>query len=618
MREKYICEWLSSQIEYEENKLLSFHRSSTISTSFRVHRDGFVGIHYQEGEISEEEGFALAEENLKERPRPYPFELETGKRSRDKTERQVTDKELMDIAKECMNYICEKYPRFIYSTCFKQSKRTDICTNEKGMEYSNTDCAVNVSISFKHVDSKDIMDGSFSFSLRDFDMEVFTTMADNYLANYETEVELPEEIIIDTQYYDFLGVLSSNLNGENIALKTSLLSDKVGEKVFSEDFKTDKELIITPGAPIENVARTITAEASDDAIKKGNAFAQEITDRFVSDFEKEGDKMVHVSTFIVIDDMVYMSYYANEKNPDENPEFQTARLVYAPINDIKNKTFIDLQTIGDTVDGKTIDMVYDTILMQKDDDTIYVLWTARTEENYYRFYCPFCVSQKKLGEIRVNRFKVGNITNDFSASGIRSALAENGIPCKKMFSDIGIMQKLSSRVENEETYYYSGTYSGDFTAIIKSKDLITWEYVSQPDFINDSMWENATYVLNDKVYYFVRQQFENKCGFLTAYDIKNNTWETPVEIEDCQSRGDFIIYNGELYLFHAPVNRHHIGIIKINTENIAKSEVVLQAKMQSSCFYPFVQYFKNGELAMSYTVEREHIRLAEFTLSKYL
>ncbi len=236
MREKYVQEMLVSKIKYEESKLLSFHRSSTISNSFRVHRDGMVGVHYQEGEMSDEEGFALAEENFKERPRPYPFELETGNRHRDKTERQVADKELLDIAKECMAYLCETYPRFVYSANFDQTKRTDRCINDKGMEYSNTDCAVNVSIIFKHVDSKDIMDGSFSFSLRDFDKEVFTTMADNYLANYETEVELPEEIIIDTQYYGFLGVLNSNLDGESIALKTSLLSDKVGEQVFSEEF----------------------------------------------------------------------------------------------------------------------------------------------------------------------------------------------------------------------------------------------------------------------------------------------------------------------------------------------------------------------------------------------
>jgi len=392
----------------------------------------------------------------------------------------------------------------------------------------------------------------------------------------------------------------------------------MSNNVFSDDILTKKELKITPGEKIKNPTRVITADVSEDAIKKGDAFAQEITDRFVSDFEKPIDKMAHVSTFIVIDDMVYMSYYANTKEPSEDPKNQTARFVYAPIDDIDNKTFLDLQTTGDVVDGKVIDMVYDTILMKKDDNTIYIMWTARTEENYYRFYCPFTISDKKLGEVCVNRFKVGNVINDFSVSGIKSALAENEIPCKKMYSDIGIMQKLSSREENGEIYYYSGTYSGDFTCIIKSKDLITWEYVSQPDFINDSKWENATYVLGDKVYYFVRQQDENNSGFLTAYNIKNDKWEAPVEIYDCQSRSDFILYKNELYLFHAPIDREHIGVVKIDPKDLSKSEIVLQAKMHTSCFYPYIQYYKNGELAMSYTVARKHIRLAEFTLSKYL
>ena len=91
-----------------------------------------------------------------------------------------------------------------------------------------------------------------------------------------------------------------------------------------------------------------------------------------------------------------------------------------------------------------------------------------------------------------------------------------------------------------------------------------------------------------------------------------------MEIEDCQSRGDFILYRSKLYLFHAPIDREHIGIVAIDTENLADSKIVLQAKMDTSCFYPFVQYYRDGELAMSYTVAREHIRLAEFTLSKYL
>ena len=391
------------------------------------------------------------------------------------------------------------------------------------------------------------------------------------------------------------------------------------DRIFTDDIAAKKELRYAEGAPIRDVARTITAKASEEAVKKGDAFACEITERFVSDFEKPGDQMAHVSTFLVDGGFVYMSYYANTKDPVEDPQNIIARLAYAPLDDIENKTFLDLQTTGDVLGGKSIDRVYDTILMRRDEDTIYLMWTARTtDENYYRFYCPFTLSSKKLGKIGVNRFKVGDVVNDLSATGIRSALAENELPCKKMYADIGIMQKQSFRVENGVRWCYSGLYSGDFSCIIRSTDLITWEYVSQPDFINDSKWENAVYVLGDTVYYFVRQQDNNKCGFLTTYDLKNGRWGKVVEIEDCQSRGDFVYYNGNLYLFHAPIDRSHIGIVRIDTEDIAKSEVVLQAKMHTRCFYPFVQYYGSDELAMAYTLDRKHIRLAEFTLSRYL
>lgn len=422
-------------------------------------------------------------------------------------------------------------------------------------------------------------------------------------------------LVYDIFVHSYVGIANESVGLISIIIYFVRMWNK---PMFTVDCKTDKELIITPGAVIENPAATITAAVSDEAVKKGDAFAQEITDRFVADFEKPGDQMAHVSTFVVMGDTVYISYYANTYDPAEDPEHQTARLAWAPVDNTAAMEYIDLQTIGDKVDGRTVDMVYDTILMQKDDKTIYVMWTARVEENYYRFYCPFNTVTKTLGKIGVNRFKVGNTVNDFSVSGIKGALAAEGVPCKHMYSDIGIMQKLSSRVENGETYYYSGTYSGDFTCVIKSKDLITWEYVSQPDFINASKWENATYVLGDKVFYFVRQQDQNPCGFLTVYDLTTGTWAPPVEVEDCQSRGDFILYRGELYLVHAPIDRDHIGLLHINTEDITKTEVVLQAKMHTSCFYPFIQYYRDGELAMSYTVARQHIRLAEFTLENYL
>lgn len=398
--------------------------------------------------------------------------------------------------------------------------------------------------------------------------------------------------------------------------------------IFSPDYPVSKEPILIPGEPIASPAGIISDEASADALAKGKAFAQEIEDRFVTDFEKtaayfpsgqvaEPDLMVHVSTFVFTRDTIFMTYYANTKEHKEDDKSQTARLVYCPVSDPSKKTFLDMQTVGDTCYDKIVEKVYDTILMQKDDDTMYVLWTAQLSGNYYRLFRSFTISTGQLGPVQVNRFKVGKVVNDFSTTGMQSALAANGIGYKKMYIDIGIMQKLSSRVENGERYYYSGAYTGDFTCIIKSTDLITWEYVSQPSFLTQSKWENAVYVIGDICYYFVRQQ-ESEYGFLTSYNLRDDVWAPPVLIADCQSRSDFIVYGDELYLVHAPKDREHIGIVHIDTENLAKSTVVLQAKMQSSCFYPFVQYGDGRELFMSYTVDRKHIRLAAFTLSNYL
>lgn len=406
------------------------------------------------------------------------------------------------------------------------------------------------------------------------------------------------------------------------------------DNIFSCDVSELRSEKVYKRKPVENPAAVIEADPLLCKTDRAEHFAAEIRENIIGDFEKTGtDKMCHVSTFCFSDGNIYMSYYANTDSAEENPGYQTARLCYALQSEPSNKTYIDIMKTGETLCGHKVTGVYDTILMQKDDepDNIYVLWTASIDYKYYRLYRIFNIKSGDLSDVRVNRFKVGSIVNDFSSSGMQNALALNGIGYKEFFSDIGIMQKLSSRIENGVKYYYTGTYSGNFTAIIKSKDLITWEYVAQPDegangtgFGNETKWENAVYVLNDKVFYFVRQwDFDakentgSKYGILTYFNLKTSEWSRPVLIGDCQSRSDFIVFKGTLYLFHAPIDREHIGIVKIDTDDISKSEIVLQADIKGSCFYPFVQYTGSGGLCMSYTVSRKHIRLASFDFEKY-
>ncbi len=400
--------------------------------------------------------------------------------------------------------------------------------------------------------------------------------------------------------------------------------EKTGTASSTSIFKEDVNATLSSyieGGPITNAVGLLNPNENDLAKTLGDTFAAELKANIIGDFEKDGDKMVHVSSFTIIDDVVYMTYYANTATAAESAAHQEARLAYCPIDDPDDLTVLTVQKVGDKIEGQEVTMLYDTILMNKDEDEIYIMWTAKTSQ-YYRFYSVFDVATGTMGPIRVNRFKVGDVTNDFSISGVRKALKANGMDTRWMLSDIGIMQKLSTRVENGVTWYYTGAYIWQFNCIIKSTDFITWEFVAAPDFDNQSEYENATYVLGDKVYYFVRQYDGNstdvKCttGFLTYYDLVEKTWAAPLEITDCQSRSDFIYYGGELYLMHAPKNRNGIGFVRVDQEDLANSEAVVVADMQSSCFYPFAKVY-GDEMYISYTVNRQHIRLSKVDLTNY-
>lgn len=230
--QREVCE--NILIEYEENAKKIVTKQVSIENSFRVYRDGMVGIHYNVGDIPEEEGFAKAEAKL-QRERPYPFVPEPGTRHRDLSQHEFTEEELVDIADRCMEYLLTAYPDYTFGATYSIRKETVTRKNDAGMDYRNADSCVVCSISFKHKESKDVSDGGFSYNERSFCFDKFKRMADDYLENFTKMVDFPEELIIDEQYYGIAGELLKNLNGERIFRKVSLFSDKVGEKVFSED-----------------------------------------------------------------------------------------------------------------------------------------------------------------------------------------------------------------------------------------------------------------------------------------------------------------------------------------------------------------------------------------------
>ncbi len=235
MKEKLQQHIIYSEVEFEENKIKSFHKSNTTHTSFRVYKNGEAGFHRQVGEMEDTEGYKKAEENLCLH-RPYPYTLESGKRSRNKVERDYTDKELLDLAKEALAQISGKYPQFTLSGSFSMQNSRLTQTNEAGLDYENRDCHMQASFNYRHKNSTNLWDGSFSISERNFSMEKLYDMADNYLGAFEKQAELPEEAVLQIQYYGLVGTVATHLDAELLSLNTSLLAGKIGKQVFSEDF----------------------------------------------------------------------------------------------------------------------------------------------------------------------------------------------------------------------------------------------------------------------------------------------------------------------------------------------------------------------------------------------
>ena len=258
-REKLSSSFIYREVQIEETKLKGFNKDSRVNTSYRVYDGEYAGVQFIQGNTPEEEGYKAAEANLSLK-RPYGYPLETGSRHRDKTEAEYSDKELMDISREAIEYLKSHFPDFTFNGSVITRKVVQSIGNSLGLDYSDTDCELNITLSYKHKDSKDLDDGWFSIGQRKFDFKKFTDMADNYLTNFTNILELPDEIIIQKQYYEYLGKLTECLEAENLSLGTSLLSGKIGEKIFADSFTvthdvSDKETWFTPFFDAEGVVQ---------------------------------------------------------------------------------------------------------------------------------------------------------------------------------------------------------------------------------------------------------------------------------------------------------------------------------------------------------------------------
>ena len=142
------------------------------------------------------------------------------------------------------------------------------------------------------------------------------------------------------------------------------------KNVYTPDVSLGKEEKIIPTVPMKDYAHFIRPSDNNEAKELGEKCAEEVKANFIADFERtiaycerngeeDPDRMVHVSTYIILDGIVYMTYYASTTKDTESSKDQTARLAFCPLDNPEEMTIVDIQSVGEELDGRKIIRVYE-------------------------------------------------------------------------------------------------------------------------------------------------------------------------------------------------------------------------------------------------------------------
>ncbi len=234
MREIYRQRKNESTLRVVEGKVYSVRQKDITKTGCRIYKDGFMGVAGTLGEATDET-WAEAEKNLGLKV-SYPFEPEKNKeKTIDYRKEAVETKELLKQVEEILDYLNKNYSDFSFDGYVFDTETDTSMENEEGLKLCSKDRVYSIAFIIKDNNLANIMDLQVEVSGRTFEKEKLIRIAEGYLQAFRNKVELPtEELPVIINPFLIGQQLESDLSGERIGTKTSLLAGKEGQKVFSD------------------------------------------------------------------------------------------------------------------------------------------------------------------------------------------------------------------------------------------------------------------------------------------------------------------------------------------------------------------------------------------------
>lgn len=249
-KEKLISRQSSVTLNVTANQIDSYRRTDETQNTVRVYDGGAVGIAGSLGRMDEAALTDAAREALSYGIQ-YPCSLEDRREEEhDDAEILPEDKFLLQM-QQLLDRLTRECPRFAISNKITLSRFSSIYENSRGSLLQASGRSLLLSLIFQNRGSGNLFDCAYGALLRSYDEDAVAADCRLLHDAFFTPVELEDgdyPVIYDPAL--ILGAAVGHFVGEQYASGASLLSGKLGQKVFSENLTLgcDRNSRTAPGA----------------------------------------------------------------------------------------------------------------------------------------------------------------------------------------------------------------------------------------------------------------------------------------------------------------------------------------------------------------------------------
>ncbi|WP_165973918.1 metallopeptidase TldD-related protein [Marinitoga lauensis] len=237
-KEKYQLHTKEISINIVQTEINSIRRKDILKTGIRIYKDGKIGVAGSLGKYDENKLEHDAIENLNLNI-PYEYPLTKNVNREEVKIAELSENEFVNQTEKMLKTIKEKHNDFIFSNKIVLKDSIKLLENDLNTRLYSENKYFSFELGFKHKDSINILDGFIGYESFDFSYDKFINMIDEICNAYNTIIDIKEgeyPIIFTSSDFTLLKKFYTDLNGLSFGGGSSIFSDKLNKKLFSDNF----------------------------------------------------------------------------------------------------------------------------------------------------------------------------------------------------------------------------------------------------------------------------------------------------------------------------------------------------------------------------------------------